>query len=266
MDRVTKQNIIKEEIRQLADRLCSNDDETIDFENRLFDMYSKAEKSEFLLIHNPGGWGSTRIENLLQWERSIIIGVDSTVKKMGYTVELLQYFRSKTGTKAIIDDCREQTKFFSFKSTLMAEELRFITRHVKNIRMVMIGVSQGAAFSNAVLQKLNGEDRIYSIEIGTPFFYKSKRIVTERTLTLSSNGLMPDALMEWNVPVILKTYFGAPVRWLKYRVQGKPEKFTYCINVPGHDYNWDYPEVQRVISEFLREKFGQKRDVEVAVQ
>jgi hypothetical protein len=69
--------------------------------------------------------------------------------------------------------------------------------------------------------------------------------------------------MEWDVPTILKTYLGAPLRWTKYRLQGKPTKFTYCINVPGHDYNWEYPEVQGQIGNFLKLKFGTKSDVEV---
>ena len=130
----------------------------------------------------------------------------------------------------------------------------------------MIGVSQGAAFSNAVSQYLNGGDRVYSIELGTPFPYKSRRIISENTLALDSNGLMPDSLLEWNVPVIFKTYASAPFRWMKYKVQGKNIKFTYCINVPGHDYNWDYPEVQRQVEEFLSLKFGRKGDVEVVTQ
>ncbi len=259
--------LVEEEVRQLASKLFSRDNgKKNGFESRLLDMYGRAERSQFLLIHNPGGWGSTRIDHLLQWERSIIVGVDSTITKMGCKGELIQYFRSKTGTRAVIQDIREQMKFFANKSRIMAEELKFVTSHIKDVKIILIGVSQGAAFSNAVQQHLNGEDRVFSIEIGTPFFYKSKRKITERTLTLDGNGLMPDALMEWNVPIILKTYFGAPFRWLRYRMKGKPEKFTYCINVPGHDYNWDYPEVQGQIEEFLRTKLGQKSDVEVGIQ
>jgi len=76
---------------------------------------------------------------------------------------------------------------------------------------------------------------------------------------------MPDALMEWNIPTILRTYLTAPFRWVKYRLQGKRIKFTYCINVPGHDYNWDYPEVQRQVEEFLNLNFGNSNlEVEVS--
>jgi hypothetical protein len=265
--KVTENSFIEEEVYQLAEKLFGNDTaKGTGFSSRLLDMYNRAEKSNFLLIHNPGGWGSTHIENLLQWERSIVEGVDRTIRKLGYSGSLVQYFRSSTLWKDIMNDIREQTHFFTNKARVMAAEMKFITEHLTDLKIVMIGVSQGAAFSNAVLQKMDGQERIFSIELGTPFFYKSRRVITDRTLTLDSNGLMPDSLMEWNVPVILKTYLGAPFRWAKYKLQGKNIKFTYCINVPGHDYNWDYPEVQRQIEEFLLKKFGKNGDVEVAAQ
>ncbi len=264
---MTESSYIEEEARQLAQRLFGDDaTKSAGFTGRLLDIYGRAEKKNFLLIHNPGGWGSTRIENLLQWERSIVEGVDKTISDLGYSGSLVQYFRSTTGWKAVLEDIREQSRFFANKAKIMAAEMKFITQHLSNLKIVMIGVSQGAAFSNAVLQNINGEDRIFSIELGTPFFYKSRRVITDRTLTLDNNGLMPDSLMEWNVPVILRTYFTAPFRWIKYKMQGKKIKFTYCINVPGHDYNWDYPEVQRQIEQFLIEKFGNNSDVEVAAQ
>ena len=157
-----------------------------------------------------------------------------------------------------MEDIGEQTHFFISKAKIMAAELEFVTRHFGNLQVIMIGVSQGAAFSNAVSQHLNGLNRIASIELGTPSPYKSRRVISERTLALDSNGLMPDALMEWDMPTIMKTFFGAPFRWLKYRLQGKRVKFTYCINLPGHDYNWDYPEVRGKIENFLKTTFGNK--------
>ena len=94
---------------------------------------------------------------------------------------------------------------------------------------------------------------------------RSRRVETERTLTLNNNGLMPDAVMEWDFMTILKTYFTAPGRWLKSRLEGKPRKFTHCINVPGHDYNWEYPEVRGQIKEFLNTCFKVESEIEVNV-
>lgn len=255
---------LREEANKLAQRLSVDDTSMCArVVDRLLDLYTSAQDKDFLVIHNPGGWGTTRLEHSLQWERSIVEGIAATVKKLGYSLVLKQYFRSGKGWLEIMRDMREQFSFFVNKAKVMAAELEFITQHISNLKVVLIGVSQGAAFSNVVLQNSPKLDRVYSIELGLPFPYRSRRAVTERTLAVDSNGLMPDALMEWDVPTIVRTYFTAPSRWVKYRLQGKPRKFSYCINVPGHDYNWEYPEVQRQVEDFLNLKFGTKSSVEV---
>ncbi|MFC2012268.1 hypothetical protein ACFLVU_03970 [Chloroflexota bacterium] len=262
--RVVKGSNLEEEAKALAEQLFEDDTaKRARFISRLLDICALAQDKDILLIHNPGGWGTTKLENLLNWERSIIEGISTTIDKQGHSWSLMQYFRTDSGWWEIMKDIREQSKFFVSKARIMAAELDFITRHFKKLQVVMVGVSQGAGFSNAVLQHQGELDRVYSIELGMPFFYKSRRVITERILALDGNGLMPDALMEYDVPTIVRTYFTAPFRWFKYRLQGKRIKFTYCINVPGHDYNWDYPEVQRQIEEFLDIKFGTKSKTEV---
>ncbi len=257
--------ILKEEAEHLAEQLFGNDiKKRTSFTSRLLAMCTRAQGKDFLLIHHPGGWGTTHLENLLQWERSIVEGVSTTIGKLGYTWSLMQYFRTNSGWREMMRDVREQARFFISKAKIMAAELKFVTRHFDALRVIMIGVSQGAAFSNAVSQHLDEDDRVFSIELGIPFPYKSRRVITPKTLALDSNGLMPDALMDWNIPTILRTYLTAPYRWIKYRLQGKRIKFTYCINVPGHDYNWDYPEVQRQVEEFLDLNFGNRSNAEVA--
>jgi len=261
--KMTKIMNLKKDASHLAEQLFKDDTQKrISFTDRLLEICGKVQDKEILLIHNPGGWGTTRLDNLLQWERSIVEGISVCVEKLGHTWSLIQYFRTESGRIAILGDIREQTNFFINKAKIMSAELEFITRHFKELQVILIGVSQGAAFSNAVVQNLNGQNRIYSIEMGLPFPYKSRRVITQKTLALDSNGLMPDALMEWDVPVIVKTYLTAPYRWIKYRLTGKRIKFTYCINVSGHDYNWDYPEVQQKIEDFLINNFG-NNNVEV---
>ena len=148
----------------------------------------------------------------------------------------------------------------------MSAELKFITEHLKTIKVIIIGVSQGAAFSNAIMQHNGKLDRVTSIELGLPFPYKTRRVITENTLAVDSNGLMPDAVMEWNVFTMLKMFSAAPFRWVIHRLRGKKVKLSYCVNMPGHDYNWEYPEVQRQIEEFLTTNFGYKNNVEVDVK
>ena len=138
----------------------------------------------------------------------------------------------------------------------MAEELRLLTRRLPDLRVVLIGASQGAAFGNAVMRELGEHSRVFSIELGIFFPHMPRRVVTERTLAIDTNGLMPDPMANRNLKAGAKAYFLAFVRWFRYRLQGKPAKFTHCINVPGHEYRWEYPEVQQKVREFLKANFS----------
>lgn len=259
--------VLPEEAHHLAQQLFDNDSKRgINFTNSLLDICRRARDKDFLLIHNPGGWGSTHLDGCLQWERSVVEGVSATVEQLGYTWLLTQHLRSGSSWWAHMRDVKEEAKFFlkgkSSRARVLAAELKFITQHISNLKVILIGASQGAAFSNAVMQQLGEPHQVYSIELGIFFPHMSRRAVTERTLAIDSNGVVPDPMAHRNLKAGFKAYITAPFRWIKYRLQGKPEKFTYCINTPGHDYSWEYPEVQQRIINFLTTNFGTKNDLE----
>jgi len=261
---------LQEEASHLAQQLLGdNIKECASFINRLQDVCTRAQGKDILVIHNPGGWGGTHLENLLHWERSIVEGISTTIERLGHSQLLIQYFRAGNSWWAQLRDIKEQANFLvkgkSLKAREMATELQFITQHINNLKVILIGVSQGAAFSNAVMQQLGGLDQVYSIELGIFFPHMSRRVVTENTLAMDSNGLVPDPVAHRNLKIGVKTYVTAPFRWIKYRLQGRPETFAYCINVPGHEYSWEYPEVRRQIEDFLETTFGTKGKSEVGV-
>lgn len=261
---------LQEEVRHLAQQLFDNDSKGgINFTNSLLDICWRARDKDFLLIHNPGGWGSTRLEGCLQWERSVVEGVSATIEQLGYTWLLTQHLRSGSSWWAHMRDVKEEARFFlkgkSSKARVLAAELKFIIQHISNLKVILIGASQGAAFSNAAMQQLGGLHQVYSIELGIFFPHMSRRVVTERTLAIDSNGLMPDPMAHRNLKAGFKAYITAPFRWIKYRLQGKPEKFTYCVNTPGHDYSWEYPEVQQKITNFLTTNIGTKNNLEMGL-
>ena len=97
---------------------------------------------------------------------------------------------------------------------------------------------------------------MYSIELGLFFPHMSRRVVTERTLAIDSNGIMPDPVAHRNLKAGLYCFMTAPFRWIKYWWQGNPRPFSHCINVPGHEYRWEYPGVHQKIEDFLEVKFG----------
>ncbi len=261
---------LKEEASHLAEQLFGNNiKKCASFTNKLLDICTRAQGKDFLLIHNPGGWGSTPLEHLLQWERSVVEGVSDTIERLEYKWLLTQHFRSGSGWWAHIRDVKKEARFFlkskSSKVMVMVALLQFITQHVNNLKVILIGASQGAAFGNAVMRQLGDLPQVYSIELGICYPHVSRRVVTERTLAIDSNGLMPDLMIHRNLKARFKAFITAFFRWFKYQLGGKPAKFTHLINLPGHEYSWKHPEVQQQIIDFLNINFGTKSNVEVDV-
>jgi hypothetical protein len=261
---------LQTEANQLAQQLFGNHNKKCKrFARRLLDMCTKAQDKDFLLIHNPGGWGSTPLEYCLEWERSIVEGVKSTIERLGYSAFVTQHFRGGRSWWAHLWDLREQLRFFfkgrSTRTTVLTAELEFITRHLDSLQVILVGASQGAAFGNTVMRQMSELRRVYSIELGIVFAHMSRRVITERTLAIDGNGVVPDPMAHRDLSEGLKAYVTAPFRWLKYLLQGKPKKISDCINVPGHEYHWEYPEVRKKVENFLETRFGVKKKVEVGL-
>ena len=254
---------LQEEVSHLGQQLFGDDiKKCASFTNRLWDVYTRAQGKNFLLIHNPGGWGCTELGQLLKWERSVVEGIRATIEKLGHSWLLTQYFRNSSSRWAHMWAVKKEARFFLTGETVEAEaaatELKFITEHRRNLKVILIGASQGAAFSNTVMRHLDGVHQVYSIELGIFFPHVPRRVITDRTLAMDSNGLMSDPICHRNLRIGVKAYLTAPYRWTKYRLQGNPQKFTYCINAPGHDYSWEHPEVRQRITDFLTTNFGTK--------
>ncbi len=256
---------LKEEALHLAQRLFGDEaKKCASFTNRLLDICTRARGKDILLIHNPGGWGSAPLEQLLQWERSIVEGVTATLEQPGCSWLLTQNFRSGNSWWAHIWEIKKEAVFFfkgiSSEAEVMAAELRFITRHISNLKVILIGVSSGAAFSNAVMWQLGGLRQVYSIELGIFFPQLSRRVITDRTLAIDNNGLVTDPVVHRNLmagfKVLIIILIIAPYRWFKCRLEGKPKYFSHCINTPGHEYSWEYPKVRQQIVDFLEINFS----------
>jgi len=226
----------------------------------LADTYRKAAGKDFLIAHSPGGWGNTPWDGLLEWEKSIVTGVTVTLEKLGYSHYVTQYFRSGMKSFGHFKDIYRDIRFFltgrSGRAEALAAMLQLLAKHLPDTMIILVGASQGAAFNNATVKNVPDMPHLFSIELGTFFPYMKHRVIMERTLAIDNNGIMRDPMCERNLWAGTKSYLGAPYRWLKLRLQGRPIKFTHCINTPGHEYAWEYPGVHTNIEKFLKEKFG----------
>lgn len=257
-----KNQTVNEPIQQLAVKLFphSRKKQQVFFSN-VRDIYLDCRDKDVLVLHSPGGWGNAHWDGVQDWEQSIVTGVTATIQKLGYSCIMKQYLRSGDDLWGGVNLHREAQFFLigvSYRAQVLAEELKFITMNLPKLRIVMVGASQGAAFNNMVTIELGDVERIYSIELGTFFSHMKRRKLTNRNLAIDSNGLIDDPMCHRNLWAGTKSYFKAFVRWFEYRAQGKHVKFTLCINTPGHEYKWEYPEVHGRITEFLTAVFGEK--------
>ena len=115
---------LREEAYRLAGRLFGTEEAGVDFANQLLDVCVKARGKDFLVVHNPGGWGHAGLNQCLEWERSIVNGIKTAIEEMGYNLSLTQYFRSGIGWKEQMRDLKEQFHFFASKADVMAAWLR----------------------------------------------------------------------------------------------------------------------------------------------
>ena len=254
---MTSDSTLQAEARYLAQQFFAKEPRrSAEFTASLLDIYNKAQGKDFLVIHNPGGLGNKNLAHCFQWERSVVDGVCTTMGKLGHTWVLIQHFRTSRIWRERIRYIKELFRLSAIKANILAAELNFILQHIDTLKVILVGVSQGAAFGNLVMQHLTEPHRVYSVELGMIVTHKRRRVITERTLAIDGNGLMPDAMMEWNIMAVFKAFLVAPFRWLKYRITRKPMNFWNCVNVPGHEYNWNYPEVGQQIGSFLEANFG----------
>lgn len=224
----------------------------------LTDVSVRVGDCDILIVHSPGGWGGADISNLIDWESSVIDGVETTLTGMGAKWILVQHFRTRKNLWDEVLHLPEQTWYALtgkiYTAKVMAEELRFLSRYFANLKIILLGASMGAAFNNTVMKSLTKNCNIYSIEMGIVFFHLRRRLTSEQVLSIDSNGLIPDPVVHWDFIMAARAYFTAPYRWLKYRIAGTPQKFSYCINVPGHEYRWEFPVVGERIKAFLLNK------------
>jgi len=255
---------IENEASEVARQLFGSRRARADFTRQLLDTYDRSQDKDFLVIHNPGGWGSSSLDRCLDWEQSIVEGVKRTIDHMGYSSIMTQYFRTRDSLWAHFLDTREQIRFFFqgrySQARVLAAELKFLNQHSGRLRIVMVGVSQGAGFSNTVLRSLGEGYDVYSIELGTMFIHVPRRVINDHTLAIDNNGIVPDPFVKCNLWAGITAYAAASVRWLKYQAIHKPKRFTRCVHMPGHDYNWDYPGVKPKIETFLKTRFDRKAE------
>lgn len=221
------------------------------FVNQLLAIYAEAKDKDVVIIFNPGGWGWSLAEASPDW-RSILDGIKSELDGEGYTSLLLNYRRTGETLRGSLDEAVEMANSYPSKAKDLAARVEFLTDNIPDLRVIIAGESNGTVISDSAMSMLQDNPRVYSIQTGNPFWHKN--LTLDRTLVITSNGIIPDSFSDGDFLTLIRSnlrgLFGLS------QPEGNSARILYYVRAPGHEYQWNYPGVYSEILGFLQQNFG----------
>ena len=228
-----------------------------EYVNQLLTTYIEAKDRDFVVIFNPGGWGTKVLEKSPTW-CEICQGIETELDGLGYSSLILDYRRTAESMRGLTKELVELFSFYPSKAKNLAGRVEFLTRNVPDLKVIVAGNSNGTVISDTVMAILRDNPRVYSIQTGTPFWHK--RTTVERTLVLDTNGEIPDAFSQGDIPAMLTTSFKA-LFGFSLTAEEEAGRIFYFVRAPGHDYRWQYPGVYLKITDFLKQNFSLDKQI-----
>jgi hypothetical protein len=197
------------------------------------------------------GWN--RVADTPGWE-SVLGGITSKLKELGYRPLVLNYCRSSRGLWGNIKEVIEASTRYTKKVPGEEKRVEFLISHLPDLKVIIAGESTGTTITEETMSFFRDRSNVYSIQTGNPFWYKVS--YQERTLRIDDNGAHEDAFAGGNVPGMIWATFK---HWVGLSSKDEfPGDILKFLRAPGHHYSWDYPVVSAEISEFLEENFPEK--------
>jgi hypothetical protein len=238
----------------LSSNLVGNSQEKIqNLVDQLLGVYLEAKDKDVVVFFNSGGWGWNLTKNTPGWA-SILDGIKTQLDKLGYQSLILNYRRTSAGLSGCIQEFFEAVTRYPHKAWDLAQQVEFLTDHFPNLRIIVAGESTGTVISDKAMAILRNKSQVYSIQTGTPFWYKP--LPMDRTLLMNSNGRCVDTFSYGNIPAMV---WATVKGWLGMSSpDDNPGDILSWLKAPGHDYSWQYPGVCTAVVNFLDKNFGQK--------
>jgi len=245
-------SVVADAVR-LSQELYGPSQEAKEMVSQLLAAYTLCAGKDIIIVFNSGGWGSTSISQSVDWE-SIISGIKKKLSQYGYRVATINYRRTQYNFPGILNELKEMVTGYLTKARDLACRIEFLTRHYPKLRVILAGESIGTVICDSAMNYLKNNDRVFSIQTGTPFWQKNT--ISDRTLVLNDNGFTPDAFSHGKVMTILITSLKNFLGLDDNRDSGTVLGF---LSSPGHEYWWQDPGVCLPIEDFLSRHFGVER-------
>jgi pimeloyl-ACP methyl ester carboxylesterase len=235
------------------------------FVNELLDLYNKIKDGDLVIFCNSGGWGNKPLYSDYQGE-SLLTGIETKLAQLGYKPYVVDDIRTGNGLTERINEFKEQLTHYPSKAKLLAAKIDFLTQNIANLKVIITGQSNGAALAGEVANRLKDNSRVYSIQVGIPFWHRVYEV--SNSLVIDNSGVGSDALTHRDLLTIIKGNWAklfilnhapafTPVDWLISRVVLILASYDFGLGLqaPGHEYMWEYPGVGPVIEAFLVKNF-----------
>jgi len=243
---------IVDDAARLATELFGNDQrECHDFINQLLATYVVAKDKDIVMFFNSGGWGWTLIGDSPE-AQSFVTGIESELASLGYTSLMLDHNRTDDTLNGRLSELMLAVGLYPMKAKDLASRVEFLTSHIPGIKVILTGASNGTLICESVMNILGDTTQVYSIQLGPPFW--SNSIVSDRSLIMRSNGIVPDSFSQGDLFMIIR----ASLESLFGISHDDAGHILLHVGAPGHDYQWRYPQVRSQIISFLQQNFGLK--------
>jgi hypothetical protein len=213
-------------------------------------LYS-VQNEQVVIIFNAGGWGYTPLEKADDLA-PIVLGTQDVLSDMGHSSVVIPYKRTKNSVLGKIESSRDLLLYFDTQATNLVSELEHLLQSESDSRVIITGLSNGAAFTDSIMERIPPDirDRVLAIEVGLPFW--DTAFDNENVLSLDNNG--QDAFSKLRIGTFLGALIKTPFKWLLAKVSGENLSLGHAMYVPGHQYYWESPSVKENIISFLNEK------------
>jgi len=240
-------NDVRQDAWELAGEMVGrHSDQRNEFVQQLLTTYLQAQDRDFVILYNPGGWGYSQLKDSPGWT-SIVAGMEAKLNSQGYNFLPLSYRRTQEGWLASLDEMSEMAVHYDQKAKALAARLNFLTSHNPRVRVIMASESNGGIISDKVMLMLEDNDRVFDIQMGSPFWYRPES--RERTLVINDNGETPDSFSRGDVFTIMFANLKALFTFSFSDASGG--HILKIFRAPGHYYSWEQPLVAQEVSDFL---------------